>query len=183
MPDIETTEDQRILALSKHLSTLLSAKGFHLKPAQNKSKLTLAPPKSLPTYKHKFSHIAREYMPVHAVISSAQLPPIADMRTSWVASSGILDLSLPTASKTIWEIHTGVKAGKKTKTPVKRKAATQTNSISSSNAGGHDTGSRDLGSRRGRRGAHRDPAQEAADPGIGFGRIMFYINVSTSLSI
>jgi hypothetical protein len=130
MPEIETTEDQRILALSKHLSTLLGLKGFHLKPAKNKSKLALAPPKSLPIYKHKFSHIAREYMPVHAVISSAQLPPIADMRTSWVASSGILDLSLPTASKTIWEIHTGVKAGKKTRTPVKRKAATQTNSIS-----------------------------------------------------
>jgi hypothetical protein len=136
MPEVETSQDERVLAMSKHVSTLLGLKGFNLKAAKNKTALSVLSLKSCPVYKHKFSHIARDYMPVHVVVTSATLPEIADERTSWVVTSEILSQNLPTASKSIWEIHTGVKTGKKvavkkTTSSTKRSAVvTQSNAIS-----------------------------------------------------
>lgn len=116
----DTTESERKKALSGLITKALSlSKPFKLESGSANG-LTVKSVRDCSTLRHRFSHIVRDYMPVHCVIESDDLPGLSS--GSWYTASAVSSANIPTAVKNIWLDFCGDKPAKAS--PQKRARAT-----------------------------------------------------------
>lgn len=111
-----STEAAREKALQKLLASHLGlSKAFKLAPKHKEGNITVVSKRPCPTQNHKFSHINRDYLPIHVVITSESVPALVTSKSQarWVNGSAILTENVPVAMQNIYRVHTGITKAKR----------------------------------------------------------------------